>query len=80
MPVLSRADAAWTGRRGHVQDAVCADHPDLSEHAIYLCGSPLMIADASRSFSARRASSAHLYADNFTFQHQPDAPALAAQA
>jgi CDP-4-dehydro-6-deoxyglucose reductase len=78
VPVLSRADASWSGRRGHVQQAVCADHPDLSEHAIYLCGSPLMITDASRAFAARQASSAHLYADNFSFQHEPGAAVLAA--
>jgi CDP-4-dehydro-6-deoxyglucose reductase len=70
VPVLSRADAGWTGRRGHVQDAVEQDLPDLSEHAVYLCGSPAMIADAKRRFLARGASAAHIYADGFSFQHE----------
>ena len=36
VPVLSRPDAAWSGRTGHVQDAVAQDFGDLSEHALYL--------------------------------------------
>jgi CDP-4-dehydro-6-deoxyglucose reductase len=68
VPVLSRASDSWTGRRGYVQDAVLADLPDLSEHAIYLCGSPHMIADAKQAFLARGASMDHLYADSFVFQ------------
>lgn len=68
VPVLSRADSGWTGRRGYVQDAVLADLPDLSEHAIYLCGSPTMIADAKTAFAASGASLDHLYADSFVFQ------------
>lgn len=68
VPVLSRAGSDWTGRRGHVQDAVLADLPDLSEHAIYLCGSPAMIADAKTVFARHGASMDHLYADSFVFQ------------
>ncbi len=68
IPVLSRASCGWTGRRGYVQDAVRADWPDLSEHAIYLCGSPNMIADAKTAFAANGASMDHLYADRFVFQ------------
>ena len=69
VPVLSRADDGWCGARGYVQDAVLSDHPDLSEHAVYLCGSPVMIADAQRAFVANGASVRYLYADSFTFQH-----------
>jgi CDP-4-dehydro-6-deoxyglucose reductase len=68
VPVLSRPDAAWQGRRGHVQQAVIDDLPDLSEHAIYLCGSPDMIRDASALFTAHGAQLPHLYSDGFTFQ------------
>ncbi len=39
VPVLSRAGDGWQGRRGYVHDAALADLGDLSEHAIYLCGS-----------------------------------------
>ncbi|MNI71665.1 NAD(P)H-flavin reductase [compost metagenome] len=69
VPVLSRADASWQGRRGHVQDAIAEDHDDLSEHAIYLCGAPAMIQDAKHVLAGRGASLDHIYADSFTFQH-----------
>jgi CDP-4-dehydro-6-deoxyglucose reductase len=69
VPVLSRADPGWSGRRGHVQDAVLADHEDLSEHSIYLCGSPTMIAYAKTSFAQRGSQVEHVYSDGFSFQH-----------
>ncbi|MGZ5271342.1 MAG: 2Fe-2S iron-sulfur cluster-binding protein [Ramlibacter sp.] len=69
VPVLSRADAAWSGRRGHVQDAIAADFDDLSEHALYMCGSPAMIAEAKARLLQLGASADHLYVDGFTFQH-----------
>lgn len=52
VPVLSRpsAEDSWTGRTGHVQQAVLADLPDLSNHDVYACGSPAMVADAERDF------------------------------
>jgi CDP-4-dehydro-6-deoxyglucose reductase len=68
VPVLSRAQVSWTGRRGHVQDAVLEDFASLAEHSIYLCGSPAMIAQAKSAFAARGASAVHLYADGFSFQ------------
>jgi CDP-4-dehydro-6-deoxyglucose reductase len=68
VPVLSRASASWPGRRGHVQDAVLNDHADMSEHSIYLCGSPNMISDAKKAFLARGASVDHIYVDGFNFQ------------
>lgn len=69
VPVLSRAAASWDGRRGYVHHAVLEEVGDLSEHAIYLCGSPNMIRDAREAFLARGASASHIYADSFTFQH-----------
>lgn len=74
VPVLSRPDDGWQGRRGYVQDAACADIEDFSEHAIYLCGSPDMVADARRRFVARGASLNHIYADSFFFQHNLKRP------
>lgn len=66
VPVLSRPGPSWDGRRGHVQDAVAEDFGDLSEHAVYLCGSPAMIVDAKRIFMARGASPDHVYVEGFT--------------
>lgn len=68
VPVLSRPGAGWTGRTGHVQQAVVQDLPDLSEHALYLCGSPQMIVDAKTLFASHGADMAHVYADSFLFQ------------
>jgi CDP-4-dehydro-6-deoxyglucose reductase, E3 len=62
--VLSRANAAQC-RNGHVQDAVLADFDDLSAHAIYLCGSPLMIADAMQAFLDRGAARERIYIEGF---------------
>jgi CDP-4-dehydro-6-deoxyglucose reductase len=75
VPVLSRAGERWPGRRGHVQDAILEDYADLSEHAVYLCGAPEMIAQAKQRLPAHGALLAYIYSDSFTFQH---APALAA--
>lgn len=68
VPVLSRPEPGWTGRRGYVQDAVTAD---LSGHAVYLCGSPEMIFSAKQTFIARGASAEHIYAEGFSIQHAP---------
>jgi 2-polyprenylphenol hydroxylase and related flavodoxin oxidoreductases len=70
-PVLSCADGQWPGHRGHVQEAVKRDIADLSQHSIYLCGSPAMIHDAKEVFLGMGASVEHLYADGFNFQHAP---------
>jgi len=78
VPVLSRAHASWQGRRGYVQQAVLEDFADLSEHAIYLCGSPAMIADAKQQFFERGASIHHVYADSFTFAQDASATSAAA--
>ncbi len=68
VPVLSRPGAGWNGRTGYVQQALLQDLPDLSEHAVYLCGSPAMVADARSAVIAHGADPAHVYADAFTFQ------------
>jgi CDP-4-dehydro-6-deoxyglucose reductase len=68
VPVLSRPGASWQGRRGYVQDAVLQDHPDMSEHSVYLCGSPRMISDAKKAFLDQGASVDHIYVDGFNFQ------------
>lgn len=75
VPVLSAADDTWTGARGYVQHQVCEDFPDLSEHAVYLCGSPTMIDEAKALFGLQGADSQYVYADAFNFQN--DAQAIA---
>lgn len=65
VPVLSRACADWQGRRGHVQDAVLADHPDLSGAVVYACGSDAMIRAARESLRAAGLQEQHFYSDAF---------------
>lgn len=43
IPVLSRANTEWTGKRGHVQDALLESEPDLANSVVYACGSDTMI-------------------------------------
>lgn len=68
VPVLSHADERWDGARGYVQEQVCRDVPDLSEHAVYLCGSPAMIEQAQAMFKQHGADERFMYADAFNFQ------------
>ena len=51
IPVLSEAEADWSGRTGFVHQAVMADWPDLSGHAVYACGAPVMVEAAQRDFT-----------------------------
>jgi CDP-4-dehydro-6-deoxyglucose reductase len=67
-PVLSKPSKSWSGRVGYVQDQVAQDFTDLSEHAIYICGSPVMIRDASKVFLKLNAQISHIYTDAFNFQ------------
>ncbi|MFC3678345.1 2Fe-2S iron-sulfur cluster-binding protein [Ferrovibrio xuzhouensis] len=53
IPVLSEAEADWTGRRGLVHQAVLDDHGDLSTSTVYACGNPLMIAKARHAFTTQ---------------------------
>lgn len=69
-PVLSNPSPNWQGKVGYVQDAVCADYVDLTEHALYLCGAPVMIQDAHAKLTAQGADEDFIYADAFNFQHE----------
>ncbi|CAM5182866.1 CDP-4-dehydro-6-deoxyglucose reductase OS=Castellaniella defragrans OX=75697 GN=HNR28_001968 PE=4 SV=1 [Castellaniella defragrans] len=78
VPVLSRADSAWTGRRGHVQDAIAQDFQDVSECAFYLCGSPGMVTDTKRALLGLGAELEVIYSDSFTFHHHQNENPVAA--
>jgi CDP-4-dehydro-6-deoxyglucose reductase len=65
VPVLSRADADWQGRRGHIQEAVLADHHDLSDTVIYACGSDAMIHSARERLQAAGLAAGNFYSDAF---------------
>jgi CDP-4-dehydro-6-deoxyglucose reductase len=65
IPVLSRADDGWMGKRGYVQQAVIADHIDLSTVVVYACGSESMIRDAKARFIQVGLSEKDFYSDAF---------------
>lgn len=69
VPVLSRPGPDWAGRQGYVQEVATEDIGDFSEHAIYMCGSPNMIASAKRLFIDNGANPGFIYSDAFNFQH-----------
>lgn len=65
IPVLSRADDAWQGMRGYVQNSLLADYSDLSGFVVYACGSEAMIRDAKSSFVKSGLSEKDFYSDAF---------------
>ena len=46
VPVLSQADETWSGARGYIQQQLLKDMSDLSQAAVYACGSDTMIQSA----------------------------------
>lgn len=68
VPVLSQAgdDPSWTGRRGLVHEALLADHPDLSGHEVYACGSVRMVEAAVPDFIAHGLGEQFCFSDAFT--------------
>lgn len=58
----------WTGRTGHVHEAVLDDFADLSGYQVYVCGAPVMVAAARRDFIARGLPAEEFYSDAFEFQ------------
>ena len=78
MPVLSdlAPDDPWTGRRGFVHQALLDDHPDLSGHEVYACGSVRMVQAAVPDFLAHGLGEQYCFSDAFV----PTARAPAASA
>ncbi len=54
-------------RHGLVHHAVLKDFPDLSDHQVYACGAPAMIAAAQRDFLAHQLPEEEFFADAFSF-------------
>ncbi|WP_027795163.1 2Fe-2S iron-sulfur cluster-binding protein [Paraburkholderia acidipaludis] len=80
VPVLSEADAGWTGRRGYVQQAMVEDLGDLAEYAVYLCGAPVMIRGMKSAFIEHGGNLRYLYTDSFDFSHARDGATVPGEA
>jgi CDP-4-dehydro-6-deoxyglucose reductase len=65
IPVLSRANADWTGPRGYVQDVLLALNLDLTQAAVYACGSPAMINSSKAKLMEAGLPPQRFYSDAF---------------
>ncbi len=67
VPVLSEPgpEDGWTGRVGLVHQAVLADHPDLSRHQVYACGSVQMVEAVAPAFASHGLSPDDCFSDAF---------------
>lgn len=65
IPVLSKAEASWEGQRGHVQDILLRIMPDLSNAAVYACGSNAMIGSAKKVLVQAHLNPNRFYSDAF---------------
>lgn len=67
VPVLSDPlpEDRWTGRTGLVHQAVLADHPDLSRHQVYACGSVKMVEAVAPAFVAQGLAPDDCFSDAF---------------
>lgn len=65
-PVLSRVNVGeWSGRKGHIQDAVLVDGIDLEKSVVYACGSENMIQSAKQKLESAGLSAKNFYSDAF---------------
>lgn len=70
VPVLSRPTADWKGQRGYVQDVFLNEHPNLSNCAVYACGSEKMIRSSFQVLVDSGLSEKRFFSDAFL----PSAP------
>ena len=76
-PVLSEPgpDEAAATATGFVHEQVARDYPDLSGHDVYLCGPPVMIQAARRTFVTECGlPEERLYFDSFEYAAASEAP------
>ena len=66
-PVLSNADAAWSGRQGMVHEAVLRDVERFGTADIYASGPPAMVEAVRREFPLRGADPAKLFFESFDY-------------
>lgn len=65
VPVLSRAEANWSGAHGHVQHVLLSLQSDLSKAVVYACGSDAMIQGAKNSLTMAGLPTNRFYSDAF---------------
>lgn len=65
IPVLSRKHDGWKGNYGYVQNTLLECQPDLSNAAVYACGSSAMIQSAKDSLCVKGLSHSRFFSDAF---------------
>jgi CDP-4-dehydro-6-deoxyglucose reductase len=65
IPVISRPDASWSGESGYVQDVLISKQIDLTNAAVYACGSDAMIHEAKQLLLDFGLLSKKFYSDAF---------------
>lgn len=65
VPVLSRAGDSWAGAKGHIQNVLIDFMPDLSNAAVYACGSDAMIRDAKEVLIQAGLPDRRFHSDSF---------------
>tara|TARA_R110001606_G_scaffold178752_1_gene325423 strand:+ start:6369 stop:7346 length:978 start_codon:yes stop_codon:yes gene_type:complete len=63
--VLSKPETDWAGETGYVQDIALSKHSNLSEYAVYACGSNAMIQSAKQQFLTSGLPENKFYSDAF---------------
>lgn len=66
-PVLSEADADWTGAQGLVHEVLLAAHPQLAGTEVYLSGPPVMVRAGKDAFLNAGLDADHLFYDSFDY-------------
>lgn len=70
IPVLSEADADWSGETGFVHEAVSRAHPTLNGYAAYLSGPPVMVRAGKEAMITAGIDADHLFYDAFDYAFQ----------
>lgn len=71
VPVLSRAGDDWVGAKGHIQDVLLRENPELSNVAVYACGSEVMIHSAREKLVKAGLPRQRFYSDAFVCSATP---------
>lgn len=63
--VISKPDAVWQGKAGHITDFVAQDFPDASGLTAYLCGNKLMVEETTNALCSRGLAKEKIYTEKF---------------
>lgn len=73
-PCVSGGKGGDSFRDGRADEAAFADHPDLSEWSVFVCGYPAMVNGARKTAFLAGATFTNIHADPFDFRDLRDQP------